>query len=81
MIRCSCGNALVSIEAICEACFPHGISRTSRRASSQDWNIIAASLELVERLSQIYTVDTDQCELIALVVEAQQIIRKRDKRR
>lgn len=27
MIRCSCGNALVSVEAICEVCLPNGLPR------------------------------------------------------
>jgi hypothetical protein len=30
VIRCSCGNPLVSVEAICEVCLPHGIARYPR---------------------------------------------------
>lgn len=27
MIRCTCGNALVSVDAICDICLPNGIGR------------------------------------------------------
>jgi hypothetical protein len=27
MIRCTCGNVLVSVEAICEVCLPSGLPR------------------------------------------------------
>lgn len=33
MIRCSCGNALVSVEAICEVCLPNGLSRWPKPVS------------------------------------------------
>lgn len=29
MVRCSCGNVLASVEAICEVCLPNGVVRSS----------------------------------------------------
>lgn len=42
MIRCSCGNALVSVEAICEVCLPNGIGRGPAPVK---WAKFAASAE------------------------------------
>lgn len=36
MIRCSCGEALVSVEAICERCLPNGLPRWPRFRAGDD---------------------------------------------
>ncbi len=73
MIRCSCGNPLVSVEAICELC---DVAIRPLMTSSPRRTPDLASL--VRRLANIYTVDTDQFALIALVEEAKRIVRQLD---